>query len=59
MALRLKYAGCDTGSILIDSNIRRSLEDAVDKLHFNEKLVILTTYTSLLKMTKLFKGMKK
>ncbi len=59
MALRLKYAGCDTGSILIDSNIKRSLEDAVEKLQFNEKLVILTTYTSLLKMTKLFKGMKK
>jgi len=59
MALRLKYAGCDTGLILIDSNIKRSLNEALDKTRLGEKLVILSTYTSLLKLTKLFKAMQK
>jgi len=58
MALRLKYAGCDTSLMLIDSNIRRSLDEATDKVRPGEKLVILSTYTALLKLTKLFKKMK-
>lgn len=58
MALRLKYAGCDTGLILIDSNIKRSLNEAVDHLKMDEKLIILPTYTSLLTMNKLFREMK-
>lgn len=58
MALRLKYAGCDTSLMLIDSNIRRSLDEATDKVRPGEKLIILSTYTALLKLTKLFKTMK-
>ncbi len=59
MALRLKYAGCDTSQIIIDENIKRTLNDAVEKLRPNEKLIILATYTSLLMLTKLFKKMQK
>lgn len=59
MALRLKYAGCDTSQFLIDANIRRSLNEALDRVRPGEKLVILATYTSLLKLTKIFKTFKK
>lgn len=59
MALRLKYAGCDISLMLIDANIKRQLEEAVDRQRPGEKLIILSTYTSLLKLTKLFKKMKR
>jgi len=58
MALRLKYAGCDTSLILIDSNIKRSLNEALNQVRPGEKLIILSTYTALLRLTKIFKGMK-
>ncbi len=58
MALRLKYAGCDTSLMLIDANIKRSLDEALEKQRPGENLVILATYTSLLKLTKLFKKIR-
>ena len=55
MALRLKYAGVDPLNMVICNDIKKTFEYAINELEQNEKLVILPTYTSLLKLNKLIK----
>lgn len=55
MALRLKYADVNLGSMVIDNNIKKTFEYALKSLEQNEKLIILPTYTALLKLTKIIK----
>lgn len=48
LAVRLKYAGFDPGSILIENNLKRALK--VAKQDLKGRLLILPTYTALLEL---------
>ncbi len=55
MALRLKYAGVNPGVMVIDNNIKKTFDYALKSTHSGEKLIILPTYTALLKLSKIIK----
>lgn len=59
MALRLKYAGVDPGVMVIDNNIKKMFGFALNSLEEGEKLIVLPTYTSLLKLNKIIKDRTK
>ena len=59
MALRLKYAGVDPGVMVIDNNIKKMFDFALNSLEEGEKLIVLPTYTSLLKLNKIIKDRTK
>lgn len=50
MALRLKYAGLDTGLIAVEGDIEGSLDRAVAAVPANGRLFALPTYTALLQL---------
>ena len=54
-ALRLKYAGVDTELMVIEKDIKKAIDIAAEKTAEDETLLILLTYTALLKMQKLEK----
>ena len=56
MALRLKYAGVNLGLMVIDNNIKKTLNCALESVENDEKLVILPTYTALLKLDKIIRS---
>ncbi len=56
MALRLKYAGIDPGVMVIDNNIKKTFDYALKSLNIGEKLIVLPTYTALLKLNKIIKN---
>lgn len=56
MALRLKYVGVDPGLMVIDNNIKKTFEFALKSMEKGEKLIVLPTYTSLLKLNKIIKN---
>lgn len=49
-ALRLKYAGVDTKKIIVEADIKKAIEKAAMETQDDETLLILPTYTALLKM---------
>lgn len=49
-ALRLKYAGVDSSLITVEENIQKALNLACENTKQDETLLILPTYTALLKM---------
>ena len=51
MAVRLKYAGIEEGSIVVEEDIERSLDDAVADAP--QRLFALPTYTALIELRKL------
>lgn len=53
-ALRLKYAGVDTKNIIVEKDIKKAIDIAAEKTGEDETLLILPTYTALLKMQTLF-----
>ena len=55
MALRLKYADVNLGLMVIDNNIKKTFDYALKSLEQDEKLIVLPTYTALLKLTKIIK----
>ena len=55
MALRLKYAGVDPSVMVIDNNIKKTFDYALKSMHIGERLIILPTYTALLKLNKIIK----
>ncbi len=55
MAVRLKYAGVNPKNFVIDTNIKKTLDFATKNLMEDERLLVLTTYTSLLKLNKITK----
>lgn len=50
MAIRLKYAGVAPESIVIIPDIKHAMDHLLNSLDIDEKITILPTYTSLLKM---------
>lgn len=56
MALRLKYAGVNTGLMVIDNSIKKTFDYALESVEPDEKLIILPTYTALLKLDKIIKS---
>jgi len=54
-ALRLKYAGVDTSLITVEEDIQTAINKACNATEQGETLLILPTYTALLKMQTLFK----
>lgn len=54
-ALRLKYAGVDYSLITVEENIQKALTFACENTKQDETLLILPTYTALLKMQNLTK----
>ena len=54
-ALRLKYAGVDYSLITVEENIQKALTFACENTKEDETLLILPTYTALLKMQNLTK----
>ena len=46
------------GKASLTPEIVMAVDEALEKQRPGEKLVILATYTSLLKLTKIFKGMR-
>ena len=55
MALRLKYAGVDPSVMVIENSIKKTFDYALKSMYAGEKLVVLPTYTALLKLNKLIK----
>ena len=55
MALRLKYAGVNLGLLVIDNNIKKTFDFALKSMEEDEKLIVLPTYTALLKLNKIIK----
>ena len=53
-ALRLKYAGVDTNLMTIEKDIKKALDMAAENTKDDETLLVLPTYTALLKMQKIF-----
>ena len=49
-ALRLKYAGVETDNLLVEKDIQKAVETGVKYTADDETLLILPTYTALLKM---------
>ncbi len=58
MAVRLKYAGVDEKQLIIDENIENALNKAIELTQKEETLLILPTYTALLKMQNITKKYK-
>lgn len=58
MALRLKYAGVDEKQISIEKNIKKAIDKSLNMTAPNETLLILPTYTALLKMQNILKHPK-
>lgn len=58
MAVRLKYAGVSEDQFLIEKNIKTAMEKALAMTSDEETLLILPTYTALLKMQKIIKKRK-
>lgn len=54
-ALRLKYAGIDKSLITVEEDIQKALSQACENTKEDETLLILPTYTALLKMQNLMK----
>lgn len=48
MALRLKYAGFDTGRIIVENNISGAIKSALSRIAPGEELSLLATYTAML-----------
>lgn len=48
MAMRLKYAGVDTGRLLVHEDLRQALREALERLGDGETLYVLPTYTAML-----------
>ena len=57
-ALRLKYAGVDVKLLQVEKDIKTAIDTAAQNTAEDETLLILPTYTALLKMQSLF-GNKK
>lgn len=55
MAVRLKYAGVDESQFIIEKDILKAMEKAIAMTSNDETLLILPTYTALLKMQKLIR----
>lgn len=55
VALRLKYAGVDSKLFTIEKDIKTAVENAALNTKDDETLLILPTYTALLKMQSVFK----
>lgn len=55
MAVRLKYAGVDENQFIIEKDIKTALEKALDITQKDETLLVLPTYTALLKMQNIIK----
>lgn len=55
MALRLKYAGVDEKQITIEKDIKKAIDKSLNLTAQNETLLILPTYTALLKMQNILK----
>lgn len=53
MAVRLKYAGIKENNILIEKNIKKAMNTALDSVENDEILYILPTYTALLEIDKI------
>jgi len=53
MAVRLKYAGIPSGNIVVESNIKKAFELALENTANHEKLYVLPTYTALLELDKI------
>lgn len=56
MALRLKYAGVNLSHLVIENDIKKTFNFALKSVEPDEKLVILPTYTALLKLDKIIKS---
>lgn len=59
MAARLKYAGYDTEKITIKQDIKTAINYALSGVDEGAQLLIMPTYTALLEMQGIFKGVKK
>ena len=57
-ALRLKYAGVDANLLQVEKDIKTAIDTATDNTAEDETLLILPTYTALLKMQSIY-GNKK
>lgn len=55
VALRLKYAHFDTGSLVINNDVKSALNEALNSLEKDERLIILTSYTPLATLQKILK----
>lgn len=53
MAVRLKYAGVSEDQFLIEKDIKTAMEKALELTKDEENLLVLPTYTALLKMQKI------
>lgn len=53
-ALRLKYAGVDENLITVEKDIKKAIDTAAENAQIDDTLLILPTYTALLKMQTLF-----
>ena len=53
-ALRLKYAGVDEKLLTVEKDIQKAIDTAAKQTEEDETLLILPTYTALLKMQTLF-----
>lgn len=58
MAVRLKYAGVDESQFLIEKDVKKAIEDALEITQEDETLLILPTYTALLKMQNIIRKRK-
>jgi len=57
MGVRLKYAGIQSGHLLIESDLKKALSKALSETAPDETLYILPTYTALLELQKPGSGM--
>lgn len=58
-ALRLKYAGVDEKLITVEKDIKRAVDLAIENAQSDDTLLILPTYTALLKMQTIFAAKNK
>ncbi|HEY9713487.1 MAG TPA: hypothetical protein V6C72_08445, partial [Chroococcales cyanobacterium] len=54
--IRMKYAGCDAGSIVTVQKLDKALDHCLAKMQAGETLWILPTYTCLLELQKILKA---
>ena len=52
MAVRLKYAGVKEENIVLEPDLKKAVNLAIEYTDYDEKLYIMPTYTALLKMQK-------
>ncbi|MHB9144383.1 MAG: MurT ligase domain-containing protein [Symbiobacteriia bacterium] len=57
MALRLKYAGLDTGRMQMESNLKQALEKGLRSIGPGEILYVLPTYTAMLEVREILTKM--